>query len=96
MSTKKIIFAETLIRQVTLIAQAADMGNQAVDSYFDRGFNSVGADPIIDEDIASLEITADQIAAGITFFQNLSKVLNNEVATQGDYDATLNALRSDI
>ena len=94
--SKKLDFATQLQRQVTLIAQAADKGDDLVTVYFDRTYNSGGADEIVDADLTTLEITAAQLGNAITFFQNLNKLLNNEDPANADYDATLNAVRTDL
>ena len=62
--------------------------------YFDRGYNSGGADEIVDGDISTLDVTAADVAAGITMVQQLKNFFENTAVTQGDYDNTLNKLRS--
>ena len=80
-------FADTL---ATLRHQAEDFDK----IYFDRGYNSGGADPIADEDVSGLGITAANVASGITLSQQLVNFFGNAAVTQGDYQSTINALRS--
>ena len=69
--------------------------------YFDEGFDSVGSDPIIDDDISSLpgSPTGAKIAAFITVAQQLQKFdIGNgadPVAT-ANYGASVNAMRTDV
>lgn len=64
--------------------------------YFDRGYNSGGSDPIIDADIAELNVTAADIAGMVTIAQQFRNFLNNVAVVTGDYDTTLSQLRSDF
>ena len=43
--------------------------------YWDRGYNSGGADPLADEDVASLGITAADVTGMITFADALDTFL---------------------
>jgi hypothetical protein len=94
--SKKTDFAGQVQRQVTLIAQAADVLDDAVTVWFDRTYQSGGAAAMTDDDLDSLGITAAQLTSGITFAQNLSLFRDNGQPAQADYDATLNTLRTDI
>lgn len=96
MASRKIQFAQAIMECCTSMAQAADNGVNAKDIFFDRGYNSGGAHEIVDSDIEALEITAAQLISGITLIENLDKFLTNQVPVQGDYDATLNQLRTDL
>lgn len=62
-------------------------------SYFDRGYNSGGSNPITDPDVIGAETTAADIAAGITASEQLANYLNAGAVTSGDYSATWNVLR---
>ncbi len=69
--------------------------------YFDEGFNDVGSDPIIDDDISSLpgSPTATQVTAFVTVAQQLQKF---DIGDGGDpvatdnYGASVNAMRTDV
>ena len=94
--SRKLDFTQNLQGKVGALALAADELKNLYDLYFDRGYNSGGADPIVDGDIADTEITAADVTLAITFVENLEKLLTNQDPTNGDYDATLNKVRSDI
>ena len=79
-------------RLAAIIDEAADMDTV----YFDRGYNSGGGDPIADADVSSLGITAADVGDFITLAQQLANFANNAAVTQGDYDATLNKMRTDV
>lgn len=66
------------------------------DVYFDRGYNSGAADPIVDDDITDSNKTAAEVAAMITLAQQFANFVNNSDVTTGDYDATLSAMRQDL
>lgn len=74
--------------------------NDAYKAYFSRGFNSGGADPIIDSDLNTapsvLDVTAAEMADLVTFFDQLDKLFSNQAVTQGDYAATLAKVRPDL
>jgi len=84
-----------------MLQSAADLGaikdrirtHRAV--YFDRGYNSGGSDPIIDDDISGLFVTADEVDSFITLIENLEKFFDNQAVTTGDYEASLNKFRRD-
>lgn len=96
MASQKVDFA-TKCQQIATALAANIYAAKDVDSvYFDRGYNSGGADPIIDADIVGLEITATELGAFITLTQQLANFADNAAVTQGDYDATLNQIRIDF
>lgn len=92
----KLNFAEQAQVMATSLARLGDNLSDLESVYFDRGYNSGGANQIVDGDIVSLNITATHLAALITLAQQLENFLGNLPVTQADYDATLNALRTDI
>lgn len=92
----KITFAEQAQGMATSLAQLGDNLSDLESVYFDRGYNSGGADQIVDGDIVSLDITATQLGALVTLAQQLSNFLGNASVTTADYDATLNVVRTDI
>lgn len=81
----------------TRLAQVANEFDDLVSVYFDRGYNSGGSDELLDADIpAGLGITAADVTAGVTLAQQLGNFLNNAAVSTGDYDVTLNKLRTDL
>lgn len=92
----KLTFGEQSQNDATTLAQVADKLSNLETVYFDRGYNSAGSNPIVDGDIVSLNITAADLAALITLTQQLNNFLGNLAVTTGDYDATLNTVRTDV
>lgn len=64
--------------------------------YFDRGYNSGGANPITDDDVSGLTCDAADIVAFITMAEQLENFRSNAAVVTGDYDATVNAMRTDV
>lgn len=95
MSTKSE-FAEELQENATLMAQLAERMVSLEATYFDRGYNGGGSDPIIDGDVSSFGITAANVSSWITLAQQFANFRDNSAVTTGDYDSTLNAIRNDI
>lgn len=87
---KKCQVANTIVAQLFLDTKDLD------GVYFDEGFDGAGSDPIINDDLVSLGITAAELSLGITLFQQIQNLRNNDPVTTGDYQATVNALRSDL
>lgn len=93
----KNTYVQRLQDTATKLAQVANEFEDLVSVYFDRGYNGGGADEIEDTDIsAGLGITAADVANGVTLAQQLANFLNNAAVTTGDYDLTLNKLRTDL
>lgn len=92
----KIKFAKNCQEANTTVAQLFLLTKDLDGVYFDEGFNDVGSDPIIDDDLTSLGITAVELALGITLFQQIQNLRNNDSVDPGDYQATVNALRADL
>jgi hypothetical protein len=92
----KITWGTQAQTDATTLAQVADRLANLESVYFDRGYNSGGSDPIGDIDVASLGVTAAQLGSLITLIQQLNNFLGNSAVTTADYDATLNAVRSDV
>jgi hypothetical protein len=92
----KIQFAKKVQAINTTIAQLFLDTKDLDGVYFSEGFDSAGSDPITDGDLTSLGITAAELAAGDTLFQQIQNLRNGDPVTAGDYQATVNALRSDL
>lgn len=96
MASRKLDFAEEVMDYCTKIAQNSDFGSNARDVFNDRGYDPGGADPILDDDVAGLEVTAADVTAAMVFFENLGYMLNDQSITEADYDVTLNRMRNDL
>lgn len=88
------------IRQMlTAVTQLNETKKQLIDftgPYFPRGYNSGGADPIIDADVAAYGITAADFTSIITLADDVAKFFGNQAVTTGDRNAILNRVRTDI
>lgn len=95
MAPRKVTFAKQCQDAATSLAIAADAAADLYSIYFDRGYNSGGADPITDADLEAHEITAAEISSFMSMAENLALFLNNGSPAQSDYDSSLNKLRAD-
>lgn len=64
--------------------------------FYDRGYNSGGADEIVDGDITSVGITAAQLSNGITLCEQLIKWADNDTPAAAVYRDTINELRTNL
>lgn len=95
--TKKQDFVAAAQELSTVLAKAGPQFQWLFETYFDRGYNGGGANPLVDNDIpVELGITAAEIAAFITLAENVGNFVENRAVFQSDYGATLNKLRVDI
>jgi len=92
----KLTFATQAQTSATSLSDVSDKLADLYSVYFDRGYNSGGSNPITNDDVASLGITAAQLGDMMTLAQQFANFLGNSAVTTGDYDATLNAIRTDI
>lgn len=95
----KLTWAGQAQIEATALAQVADRLADLETVYFDRGYNgppTPGDNPITDDDVVSLSITAADLALLVTLIQQLNNFLGGAGVTPGDYDATLNAVRTDV
>jgi hypothetical protein len=90
----KLTYAKQLQKVATRFAAISDSLIDLRTIYFDRGYNS-GACVFIDLDVVSLGISASNISNMITMAENLDKFLNASAITEGDYDSTVNLMRTD-
>jgi hypothetical protein len=89
----KSAFTSTFIARIEELAKVMDQINAMTEEYFDNGYNSGGADEIVDGDLTDFAITATELGNGITLFQQLDNFFGNSAVSTGDYRATVNMLR---
>ncbi len=66
------------------------------ETWFDRGYNSGGANAFVDGDLTSFGITAVQLADFINFCGQVNTLLDNGEPFQADWLKTLNLVRTDV
>lgn len=93
--TKKEIFINNSLMQMTLIIQASNNIEDSIEVFMDRGYNSSGSDPITDEDLISFGITLAQFIQIKQFSDNFILFKDNEIPVQADYGKIFNELRTD-
>jgi hypothetical protein len=96
--SEKLTFATEVQEFCTQISLLAEKLPTFQKVWADREYLS-GADgkAITDQDLVSLGITKAQLTAFITpFAEEFEDFLGNQPVTQGDYAATLSALRTDV
>ena len=93
-SATKQTFVADLQTACNLMIQAKQLFADASNYYFKAGFNSGGANPITNSDVSANGLTAAQVAAGITFATQLANLFGNSAVTTGDYEATVQQLRT--
>ncbi len=93
MASRKVDFALQVELVSTKLAEAIEQIEILRTAYFDSGFNSGGADELIDEDIQGHDITVAKIINIITLVENQTLFLDNFIPLQGDYRAFLGAIR---
>lgn len=94
MSPRKVDFALSFRAQITALAKLVKEMNELNLIYFASGYDIGGSDPIQDSDLTGHDLTAAQIVNMSTITTNLEALLSNDVPTQGDYRALINALRT--
>ncbi len=78
--------AKAIVDAVKTLSTVNDLGPDLVAEYFDVG-------TFTDEDVASLGITATQLASCITLLEQVGHLMNNEATVPAMYRATLNLVR---
>lgn len=97
MTTKKAEFITAVQEISTVLARTGPQFQWLFETYFDRGYNNGGANPLVDIDFPpELGITAGDVAAFITLAENVGNLLESRAVFVSDYGATLNRLRVDI
>ena len=92
----KIKYVSNIQNKTNQIALLGSDLRAIFEVYFDRGYNSGGADPITDGDLTEMELTANDVASFITLAEQFGNFLNNGAVFESDYAATVNKLRTDI
>jgi hypothetical protein len=95
MATKLVLAGQAQTVATNFIQAAAQLAEIEA-TYFDRGYDGGGGNPITNDDIQSLNITAANLAALITLAQQIANFLDNTAVAPADYRATLNAIRTDL
>jgi len=96
MSVVKQRFVNGVLDMAKTLAETKDLLASARAVYFDRGYNSGGSDPIIDDDISGLGVTATQLTNMMTLAEQLENFFGNSAVSTADYDASLNQFRRDL
>lgn len=94
MSSRKVNFALAVRNVATNLAQVMDDIDALAGIYVASGYQSGGANAIVDEDVQAHDITAAQLVAFATLATNLVKFMNNQVPAQADYNTPLDAFRN--
>jgi len=94
--SKKNQFVNEFKTQLTLLAQVTEKTSALSAAYFQREYNSGGADVITDEDISSTGMTAADVVSQITLAQQLVNFRDNQAVLTGDYGSTMNRARTDF
>jgi hypothetical protein len=93
---QKIKFVEQAQGASTSLAATFNELADLISVYYDRGYNDIGGNPIVDGDITGTGNTTAQVAAFVTMAEELVKFANNQAVVVGDYSATVNAMRTDV
>jgi len=94
--SKKIAYTIEVQKQMAALAKAYEAVQALRELYFDRGYNSGGADAIADADISSTGLTAANLSSAITAIEQYENFVENSAVTAGDYYATMNIARDTL
>jgi hypothetical protein len=75
-----------------LVVQARELSG----CYDDRGYASGGANPIVDADVASQGVTAQQVADAVNLARQLLCLHDNQAVLQAAWGQLMNNLRTDV
>lgn len=97
----KSTFLGQLIDNCNGIVQMANKSDEILLVWTKRGYASGSADPVTQADVdaafgGSSGITVAQIQNYLFLLDQFNRFRKNQSVTQGDYDATLQGLRTDI
>ena len=93
---QKDAFGAQAQNATTELADIATQCDDLVSTYFSRGYDGGGANPITDDDLAALSIDAADLASFITLAQQIGNFLGNVTVVTGDYQSIVNVMRTDI
>jgi hypothetical protein len=93
MAPRKVDFALSAREAVTALAEAAERIAELCEIYFDSGYDALGSNPIVDEDIDGHDMTAQGLANFAALAENLDLFLNNGDPIVFDYQSKINAFR---
>lgn len=82
----KLNTAKAIVSAVQALAATADDAADLEAEYFDVG-------TWVDDDVAPLGITADNLASCLTLLQQFDKLMTNQATTPAVYRSTLNKVR---
>lgn len=82
----KLNTAKAIVGAVQALAATADDAADLEAEYFDAG-------TWVDDDVAALGITADNLASCLTLLQQFDKLMTNQATTPAAYRSTLNRVR---
>jgi hypothetical protein len=95
-SMSKITFASQAQSAAARLAAVIDDLESLSSVYYDRGYDSGGADAIADADVEALGLAAAELTAFVTMADQLTNFRDNLAVTTGDYGATINQVRDDV
>ena len=90
---KKTAWLRDFVRRIQELDVLFDDVGDIENEYFDLGYNSGGANPIVDADVSAYILTAADITNGITLIQQVKNMGGNAAVTTGDYAATTNVFK---
>lgn len=90
---KKTAYIRDLVRYMQELDTKFDDAPDIENEYFDLGYNSGGANAIIDADVINYNLTAANMASAITLVQQIKNLAGNTAVTTGDYALTTNIFK---
>lgn len=91
--SSKLQYARALQDICTDLAKAIENLEPLVTAYYKRQYNVEGPTQLLDSDVESLGITADNVAAAITMGEQIVNFRDNLAVVQADYADTLAEMR---
>jgi len=93
-SASKQTFIQNLQQAINQLLISKGSLKDCDNQYYANGFNAGGAHAITDADVAQYNLTAADVAAGMTMAENLDKFFTNQTPAVADYQTTLQKLRT--
>jgi len=94
--SNKTNFVASMQKAATTQGQQQAVLKTIYETYFDRGYNAGGADELTDEDVASLGVTAADVAGFITVCEQFGNFMTGQAVMTGDYSVATNKMRVDL